>query len=104
MALSTRNIVDQLESPPSEFEQLAGLMLDGTDPVDIEEIRAHLLDAVDVPGSCDADVELWLAGEDLPIEDLDLGPAPDAAAAFLIEHDLRTLVMLDRSVMSDILC
>jgi hypothetical protein len=50
----------------SEFEQLSGVFLDGTDPADMVDFRATLARSAEFGGSsADADLEAWLAGEEV---------------------------------------
>ncbi len=99
------DISDQLEEHTSVFEQLAGFTLDGTDPVDIEQIWLDIRRAADLTGSADGDTEAWLAGPDAweAVEN----PATDdlewLATDFLVRHDLAELRRLDRMVFTDCL-
>lgn len=95
------DISDQLEEHTSVFEQLAGFTLEGTDPVDIEQIWLDIDRAAELTGSADSDTEAWLIAGELP-ED----PKPDEldayATAFLQRHDLSELRRLDVQVFTSL--
>lgn len=68
MALTNLNHTE----PLSEFEQLAGVSLEGTDPAEIGRMSRRIKDRVEFPdlgstlhASNDATVERWLAGRDV---------------------------------------
>lgn len=53
-------MADTITEHLSEFEQLAGVTLEGTDPADLVRLRDVIRDHALFAGTADADTESWL--------------------------------------------